>query len=444
MSKIICDICGTSYPETASQCPICGCVRPGEVQRVSDESKSEGNMSVGYTYVKGGRFSKSNVKKRNNGKAFVKSSEGNSSKKPDSSGDKSNRGLVITAIVLLLAIVAVVVYIAIRYFLPVSSTKNPEPADTNPPVQTQQNESQTDEKDLSCTSLTLESSSIVFEQKGDAKLLTVSVEPGDTTDVITFKSSDESVATVSIDGKITAVGSGTAIITVTCGDVSAECAVLCDLEEETEPPTETTTDTTEDTTSDTKPSEDEFRLNRKDITFSAKNDSWVLYSGSIAKNLVTFGSENDSVATFVEGKVVAVGPGTTEVFAEYEGQKISCVIRCNFQESSGVGGNGGGVSEDGGGVSEDSGNSSGNTTEGSCAIFTQYGNSGDDFSIGVGDKLQLTLKDSAGNVIDVTWSTNSSAFSISGNTVTAVSKTIGSVVSATYNGLTYSCTIRVN
>ena len=25
MSKIICEICGTTYPETASHCPICGC-----------------------------------------------------------------------------------------------------------------------------------------------------------------------------------------------------------------------------------------------------------------------------------------------------------------------------------------------------------------------------------------------------------------------------------
>ena len=25
MSKIICDICGTTYPETAECCPICGC-----------------------------------------------------------------------------------------------------------------------------------------------------------------------------------------------------------------------------------------------------------------------------------------------------------------------------------------------------------------------------------------------------------------------------------
>ena len=25
MSKIICDVCGTSYPDTAECCPICGC-----------------------------------------------------------------------------------------------------------------------------------------------------------------------------------------------------------------------------------------------------------------------------------------------------------------------------------------------------------------------------------------------------------------------------------
>ena len=29
MSKIICDICGTSYPDTADCCPICGCAKDG-------------------------------------------------------------------------------------------------------------------------------------------------------------------------------------------------------------------------------------------------------------------------------------------------------------------------------------------------------------------------------------------------------------------------------
>lgn len=69
MSKIICDVCGTSYPETAIQCPICGCVRPGEV-RIFDENgiAQEEKAAFVHTPVKGGRFSKANVKRRNEGK----------------------------------------------------------------------------------------------------------------------------------------------------------------------------------------------------------------------------------------------------------------------------------------------------------------------------------------------------------------------------------------
>ena len=54
MSKVICDICGTSFPESATQCPICGCVRPAEVVSVPETEEEK----TGYTYVKGGRFSK--------------------------------------------------------------------------------------------------------------------------------------------------------------------------------------------------------------------------------------------------------------------------------------------------------------------------------------------------------------------------------------------------
>ena len=34
MSKIICDVCGTTYPDSATQCPICGCVRSADVEAV--------------------------------------------------------------------------------------------------------------------------------------------------------------------------------------------------------------------------------------------------------------------------------------------------------------------------------------------------------------------------------------------------------------------------
>ena len=62
MNKVICDVCGTDYPETATQCPICGCAR-GDAGQTSAGNASE-EEARSYTYVKGGRFSKSNVRKR--------------------------------------------------------------------------------------------------------------------------------------------------------------------------------------------------------------------------------------------------------------------------------------------------------------------------------------------------------------------------------------------
>ena len=60
MNKIVCDLCGTSYPETAPQCPICGTAK-------SDTAKTKPDAESGYAYVKGGRFSHANVRKRNAG-----------------------------------------------------------------------------------------------------------------------------------------------------------------------------------------------------------------------------------------------------------------------------------------------------------------------------------------------------------------------------------------
>lgn len=65
MSKIICDVCGTSYPETSNQCPICGNAKAGSAS-VGGDSAAQG--AAEYAYVKGGRFSHANVRKRNGGK----------------------------------------------------------------------------------------------------------------------------------------------------------------------------------------------------------------------------------------------------------------------------------------------------------------------------------------------------------------------------------------
>lgn len=372
MSKIICDICGTSYPETAKQCPVCGCVRPGDVQRVTNEINADEKGASGYTYVKGGRFSKSNVKKRANaGKTNAKPTpvEDNKENEP-----RNSRGLVIAAIVLLLAIIGVVIYIAVGFFGPIAGTGN---APSTP----------TDAVDISCRGITLDTDMVILSKAGDAHLLSYKLQPENTKDAVTFTSENPEIATVNEKGSITAVAEGETKITIKCGEAEKTCTVYCQFEEDPTAPTATTatdtTDTTDttgttDSTDATAPTDStdstdptattaptvagtDIRLNRNDITLQYQGEKWELYSGSVSKNLVTFSSDNESVVTFKDGWVTAVG-GSAEpvkVYAEYAGQKVSCLIRCNFQESSGTAGNGG-VSEDGGGVTEDGG-ATGNT-----------------------------------------------------------------------------------
>lgn len=55
--------------------------------------------------------------------------------------------------------------------------------------------------------------------------MTATVTPADTTDAVTWSSSDETVATVSEDGTVTGIKEGTAVITATAGNVKAECTV---------------------------------------------------------------------------------------------------------------------------------------------------------------------------------------------------------------------------
>ena len=178
-------------------------------------------------------------------------------------------------------------------------------------------------------------------------------------------------------------------------------------------------------------------LNRSDITFSKKGESWQIYSGDIGKTEITWSSDDETVATIENGKVVAVGSGMTNVHAEYNGTKVSCIIRCNFSDDSsnqGVTGNGGGISEDSGGDSNSSGG---------YQLYNPYG-SAEDVSIKVGESFSLQLMDGTGNFVTPTWSTaDSSCCEANGNTFTGKSAGTTSV-SATYNGSTYTCVVRVS
>lgn len=410
MNKVVCNVCGTSYPESAAQCPICGYVQ------TADKTASSNSGESTYTYVKGGRFSKANVKKRNQAKqASAPSAALNQTAKKE----KSNVALIVLIVVLLLAILAVSGYIALRFFLPndflyeglgnlnlPSASQNSE----NDIPATESTEATEATEDttvaLDCTSVSIDADTLNFDTIGSTYMLKVSLEPAETPDSLTFASSDETVAIVDANGQITATGEGNAVITVTCGDISAECNVVCELKVE-------------------------LTLNRKEITLDTEGQSWLLYNGEIPVDDIIWSSDDNKVAAIVSGKVIAVGEGDTTVYGIYDDQTVSCVIHCKFEEAT----------ESTGDISEAAGEASGN-----YRLYNPFNpnSSADDVSINPGEKFILRLIDENNNEItDAEWSvSNSSICTISNNVVIGVSSGTAKIT-ATYNGNTYTCVVRV-
>lgn len=338
MSKIICEICGTAYPETSTQCPICGYVRSAETAGIAVDETSESGSSQ-YTYVKGGRFSKANVKKRQRAQQKAASSgvtaavaSNHRAYDEKQKNSKKNIGFILVSIILLLLVLAVVVFLTLKYFwtdLPGST-----PQQDSTPQQSEQ-----DDNALVCSGIALDVTEVVLTESGEAFVVNALPTPANTTDSIEFSSSDEMVATVNNDGKIVAVAPGEATITVKCGSFQASCLVKCEIEPETEPTTEQTEPTTEQTEPTTEEPTTEptivldksmFNTKYFDVTMSFKGEQWTYYSGDIDASLITWTSDNPNVAIIENGIVKAVGRGTTKVHAEYNGVKISCIVRCNF------------------------------------------------------------------------------------------------------------------
>ncbi len=354
MNKIVCDLCGASYPENATQCPICGIAK-------TDAAKSTTDSNTGYAYVKGGRFSHANVRKRNAGKkelprviapvkpqkeapapkpkketapnppkenqASAPRREQNSvTKRPAApakkrpakeSGKNSNVLLAIIALILVLAIVAVCAYIVKGF---IDSRKQPnEPvgsSTTKPSVPV--------DNRVPCTDLKLALNQKTFKSLDDKFYLSVEVSPKDTcTDPVTFESSDDSIATVDAKGIVYPVANGSCVIYVRCGDFEVECYITCEVGVDPTNPT--------DPTGPTDPSGPvaELVLSKVDISLYGHGDSAIIYNGDIDPTQITWTSSDESVATVENGKVIAVGNGNATITAEYMGQTATCVVRCS-------------------------------------------------------------------------------------------------------------------
>lgn len=405
MSKVICDVCGTTYPETASVCPICGCAKNTTEQTGADIA--QGEESGAYTYVKGGRFSKANVRRRNKkGKGTIAAQ--------NADRESTNKGLVVVVLLLLIAIIAVLGYIGVRFLFPRTepTPENPgisqETGDKTPSSSTNPSTPAT----IPCTGVKLSSTTIELSEAGMAWLLSVEAEPLNTTDKITFASSNEQVAIVSDAGNITAVGGGEAIITVTCGEIKAECKIVCTFD----PVGPTTEPTVPEVTV---PAGFELKLNRKDFTLTKAGESWTLFkeTNGIKPSDITWTVDDPEVATVVDGKVTGVDYGDTTVHATIGDQTVSCTVRVRFQAPE-----------------------PGTETEDALKMNKT------DVTIKVGETFSLTLTDSEGVKMDVQWVASEEGFvTIDGSRITGAADTdsAGIKITGTYEEKTYTCIVRV-
>ena len=419
MSKIICDVCGTSYPETATQCPICGCVRPGDSVSFSANAKEQDLQRNGtYTFVKGGRFSKTNVKKRNNGNAAFSTDDIPDSDNEASATKKKETGLVIAIITLLLAIIAVSIFIALRFFNPALPIDKGNEGSTGQATDgTTESTSASTSLKIPCVGLVISKTSVEFEKTGAALLLNVTLSPVDTTDKLIFTSSDETVATVTQDGKITAVDSGEATITAVCGNYEAECKVICSFES-------TSTENTEETQAPTVPVED-FELNRKDFTLTKKGETWKLYNGDIPSDQITWTSGDENVATVKDGVVTAVGAGYTTVYGEYGGTKLSCIVRCSDS------------------VGKADGNNTQDAPETEEPVVEGFSLNRDDFSLFYrGDSW--VLYDGTVPPGDITWTSDNPAVATVDNGKVVAVGSGNTIIRAKYNGTELTCKVICN
>ncbi len=173
-------------------------------------------------------------------------------------------------------------------------------------------------EEIPCTGLTLEPDILSFSGSGQQTIVATAL-PADTTDSVTWLSSDKNVATVS-NGIVTAVGNGDCTITATCGSQSASCSVNVSGISTVVSVTGVTLDK---------------------ATANVDAGSTVILTATIepsnaSNQNISWSSDNETVATVENGTVTGVSAGTATigVMTEDGGYSAVCNVTVNEAEVS--------------------------------------------------------------------------------------------------------------
>ncbi len=362
MSKVICDICGTVYQDSAETCPICGSSREQSVADtemditeelsaeetiLADEAFSDKDLLdqeiFDYDAVDSADVEFDGVDEFAAAVAPVvetgdEDGEEDEEEEPEEEERKSNTFLVVLLTILIILLLAASGFIFLRYFLP-----NMLPEETTVPttVATVPTEGQTEttEPTIPCQSLFVANDTAPeLCKEGQQWLLHVKTLPEDTTDVLVYESGDESVATVTEGGRVTVVGEGETVIRITCGTQTVEYPILVDYslaEKETTAP-ETIPQVTVDATAPTEAPTEEtvppttivLKLSKSDITLGVGVGYQMTLDCDLKLEDVEWSVEHPYIAAVNEsGYLTTLTTGTTAVIAKYGDQQVQCIIR---------------------------------------------------------------------------------------------------------------------
>lgn len=302
MGKIICEICGTVYPDTAECCPICGYSRDlggfsdspsysdadynGDLGLGSDEYDlgttggedlygSQNSAPDPYSQNPYGNAPYQAPQQPSQGRRQIfdydavnpreKQPQGGYDSYQDVGNDvtlndypqdrydnydnyyqekpKSHVGLIIFLIILILLLMAASGFLLIKFILPNLNPTEPYVPETTVMITEAPTTEPTTLPTFPCETLSLvEGGEVKLTKEGQYYLIHATVSPENTTDKLIYASEDETVIIVDEGGKITAVGEGTTNVVLTCGTQILKLPVTVAFGEET---TEATGETTE-------------------------------------------------------------------------------------------------------------------------------------------------------------------------------------------------------
>ena len=346
MSKVICDICGTVYPDTAENCPICGYAQFPDVELTEEDLLMEEPL---LTRNKGGRYAQTNVNRKN--KEIFDYDRVNPKPEEDEEDDdeyeedeeeeerpKSSAALVVVLVIVIMLLLGAIGLVFFKFFLPTLNGSRETEAPTESIVTEAPETEETTVPTVPCTDLILNEAPRSLSKEGQFYLLNVKVLPADTTDELKYVSGDESIVTVTDNGRIVAVGEGETTVYITCGKLQINCPITVKYEEETQPPTEKTLaegEETEETQSGgTEASEETsgeivLKLKSTDRSLSVGYGFTLELDCDLDASQVEWSVEHPYIASVDEkGFVQAKASGTTAVIVRYEDQEVQCIIRC--------------------------------------------------------------------------------------------------------------------